>query len=47
MSSASTFGQNQWLVDQMFQQFKEDPSSVDKEWRELFEKEGSPAEPTP
>ncbi|WP_151529919.1 MULTISPECIES: multifunctional oxoglutarate decarboxylase/oxoglutarate dehydrogenase thiamine pyrophosphate-binding subunit/dihydrolipoyllysine-residue succinyltransferase subunit [Corynebacterium] len=47
MSSASTFGQNQWLVDQMFQQFKEDPSSVDQEWRELFEKEGSPAEPTP
>lgn len=43
MSSASTFGQNQWLVDEMFQQFKNDPQSVDPEWRELFEKQGAPA----
>ncbi|WP_115684866.1 multifunctional oxoglutarate decarboxylase/oxoglutarate dehydrogenase thiamine pyrophosphate-binding subunit/dihydrolipoyllysine-residue succinyltransferase subunit [Corynebacterium senegalense] len=43
MSSDNTFGQNDWLVDEMFQQYKEDPSSVDKEWRELFEKQGSPA----
>ncbi|WP_390886162.1 hypothetical protein, partial [Corynebacterium durum] len=40
MSSASTFGQNQWLVDEMFQQFQEDPQSVDPEWRELFETQG-------
>ncbi|MBZ8177040.1 multifunctional oxoglutarate decarboxylase/oxoglutarate dehydrogenase thiamine pyrophosphate-binding subunit/dihydrolipoyllysine-residue succinyltransferase subunit [Corynebacterium poyangense] len=37
MSSASTFGQNQWLVDMMYQQFQDDPKSVDPEWRELFE----------
>ncbi|MCS4489864.1 multifunctional oxoglutarate decarboxylase/oxoglutarate dehydrogenase thiamine pyrophosphate-binding subunit/dihydrolipoyllysine-residue succinyltransferase subunit [Corynebacterium sp. ES2794-CONJ1] len=42
MSSASTFGQNQWLVDDMFQQFQHDPESVDKEWRELFTKQGGP-----
>ena len=43
MSSASTFGQNQWLVDEMFQQFQNDPQSVDPEWRELFEKQGAPS----
>ena len=43
MSSASTFGPNEWLVDEMFQQFQKDPQSVDKEWRELFEKNGAPA----
>ncbi|AGF72149.1 multifunctional oxoglutarate decarboxylase/oxoglutarate dehydrogenase thiamine pyrophosphate-binding subunit/dihydrolipoyllysine-residue succinyltransferase subunit [Corynebacterium halotolerans] len=50
MSSASTFGQNQWLVDEMFQQFQKDPQSVDREWRDLFEKNGAPdvtaAQPT-
>ena len=43
VSSATNFGQNQWLVDEMFQQYKEDPNSVNKEWRDLFEKEGGPA----
>mgnify|MGYP001941695255 FL=1 len=43
MSSESTFGQNDWLVDEMFQQYQEDPNSVDEEWREMFEKEGKPA----
>ena len=40
MSSESTFGQNDWLVDEMFQQYKKDPNSVDAEWRDLFEKKG-------
>ncbi|MBP3088973.1 multifunctional oxoglutarate decarboxylase/oxoglutarate dehydrogenase thiamine pyrophosphate-binding subunit/dihydrolipoyllysine-residue succinyltransferase subunit [Corynebacterium sp. sy017] len=39
MSGANTFGQNQWLVDEMFQQFQKDPQSVDPEWRELFAKQ--------
>ncbi|MEZ2189477.1 multifunctional oxoglutarate decarboxylase/oxoglutarate dehydrogenase thiamine pyrophosphate-binding subunit/dihydrolipoyllysine-residue succinyltransferase subunit [Corynebacterium sp. CCM 9204] len=43
MSSASTFGQNQWLVDEMFQQFQKDPGSVDKEWRDYFETQGAPS----
>jgi 2-oxoglutarate dehydrogenase complex dehydrogenase (E1) component-like enzyme len=34
--NSNNFGQNEWLVDQMYQQFKEDPQSVDKEWRDLF-----------
>ena len=42
MSSENTFGQNSWLVDEMFQQYKDDPNSVDAEWRELFEKKGAP-----
>nr|VDG62962.1 branched-chain alpha-keto acid dehydrogenase E2 subunit [Streptococcus thermophilus] len=41
MSSENTFGQNDWLVDEMFQQYKEDPNSVDEEWRELFDKQGT------
>lgn len=36
--NSTNFGQNEWLVDQMYQQFKEDPQSVDPEWRELFNK---------
>ena len=42
MSSENTFGQNDWLVDEMFQQYKDDPNSVDAEWRDLFEKKGAP-----
>ena len=41
MSSAN-FGQNEWLVDLMYQQYKEDPKSVDAEWRDYFEKNSSP-----
>ncbi len=41
MSSAN-FGQNEWLVDMMYQQYKEDPKSVDAEWRDYFEKNSSP-----
>ncbi|MBY4574302.1 2-oxoglutarate dehydrogenase E1 component [Gordonia paraffinivorans] len=36
-SSTSDFGQNTWLVEEMYQQFKEDPSSVDPSWHELLE----------
>ena len=42
MSSEDTFGQNDWLVEEMFQQYKQDPNSVDAEWRDLFEKKGTP-----
>ena len=42
MNSDISFGQNQWLVDDMYQQFTKDPESVDKEWREFFEKNGAP-----
>lgn len=41
MSSAN-FGQNEWLVDQLFQQYQEDPQSVDEEWRRYFQSHGAP-----
>ena len=31
-----SFGQNEWLVDEMYQQFQKDPQSVGQEWREFF-----------
>ncbi|KAB1503963.1 multifunctional oxoglutarate decarboxylase/oxoglutarate dehydrogenase thiamine pyrophosphate-binding subunit/dihydrolipoyllysine-residue succinyltransferase subunit [Corynebacterium sp. 320] len=34
--SSVNFGQNEWLVDQMYQQYKQDPQSVDAEWRDYF-----------
>ncbi|RVW06085.1 multifunctional oxoglutarate decarboxylase/oxoglutarate dehydrogenase thiamine pyrophosphate-binding subunit/dihydrolipoyllysine-residue succinyltransferase subunit [Rhodococcus spongiicola] len=35
-SSTSEFGQNQWLVDEMYQRFQDDPSSVDPSWHEFL-----------
>ncbi|MDR7293757.1 multifunctional oxoglutarate decarboxylase/oxoglutarate dehydrogenase thiamine pyrophosphate-binding subunit/dihydrolipoyllysine-residue succinyltransferase subunit [Pseudoglutamicibacter albus] len=31
------FGGNEWLVDELYQKFLSDPSSVDEKWRSLFE----------
>ncbi len=42
MSNSSIFGPNAWLIDEQFQQYSKDPSSVDKEWREYFEANGAP-----
>ena len=41
MSSTSAhpfagFGANEWLVDEMYQQYLKDPSSVDKAWWDFF-----------
>lgn len=30
------FGQNQWLVNEMYRKFKNDPDSVDESWRAFF-----------
>src|SRR5437868_14518859 len=30
------FGANEWLVDEMFQQFLKDPGTVDKAWWDFF-----------
>ena len=35
--SESTFGPNAWLVDDMYEQYREDPQSVSESWREFFE----------
>ncbi len=32
----SGFGPNEWLVDEMYDRYREDPSSVDEAWQELF-----------
>ncbi|MDM2330993.1 hypothetical protein PP530_23915, partial [Mycobacteroides abscessus] len=41
------FGQNEWLVEEMYRRFKEDPSSVDSSWHEFLSDFGaeSVAEP--
>ncbi|HET6915183.1 MAG TPA: multifunctional oxoglutarate decarboxylase/oxoglutarate dehydrogenase thiamine pyrophosphate-binding subunit/dihydrolipoyllysine-residue succinyltransferase subunit [Acidimicrobiales bacterium] len=31
------FGPNAWLVDDMYEQYREDPNSVSESWREFFE----------
>ncbi len=37
MSSASSpFGQNEWLVEEMYRKFRDDPSSVDPSWHEFL-----------
>jgi 2-oxoglutarate dehydrogenase E1 component len=40
----TTFGANDWLVDEMRERWEEDPDSVSEEWRTLF---GGPGLPTP
>jgi 2-oxoglutarate dehydrogenase E1 component len=36
-TSTTDFGANEWLVDEMYERFQEDPTSVDEAWRALFE----------
>src|SRR5438477_12896190 len=31
-----TFGPNDWLVDEMYEQYRADPSSVSESWRDFF-----------
>ncbi|MGR7023599.1 multifunctional oxoglutarate decarboxylase/oxoglutarate dehydrogenase thiamine pyrophosphate-binding subunit/dihydrolipoyllysine-residue succinyltransferase subunit [Geodermatophilus sp. URMC 62] len=35
-SAVAGFGTNEWLVEEMYQQFLADPSSVDQAWHEFF-----------
>lgn len=35
-STSSPFGQNEWLVEEMYQKFRDDPSSVDPSWHEFL-----------
>ncbi|HEX5142344.1 MAG TPA: multifunctional oxoglutarate decarboxylase/oxoglutarate dehydrogenase thiamine pyrophosphate-binding subunit/dihydrolipoyllysine-residue succinyltransferase subunit [Mycobacterium sp.] len=35
-SSTSPFGQNEWLVEEMYRKFRDDPSSVDPSWHEFL-----------
>src|SRR6476660_10080905 len=36
VSAPSPFGQNEWLVEEMYRKFREDPSSVDPSWHEFL-----------
>lgn len=33
---AAAFGANEWLVDEIYQQYLQDPSSVDRAWWDFF-----------
>ena len=32
----AAFGANEWLVDEMYERYKQDPNSVDKAWWDFF-----------
>ncbi|MHB1498536.1 MAG: 2-oxoglutarate dehydrogenase E1 subunit family protein, partial [Acidimicrobiales bacterium] len=36
-ADAFGFGPNAWLVDEMFERFRQDPSAVSASWREFFQ----------
>jgi multifunctional 2-oxoglutarate metabolism enzyme len=35
-NTSSPFGQNEWLVEEMYRKFRDDPSSVDPSWHEFL-----------
>lgn len=43
----SDFGANEWLVDEMFEQYKKDPSSVGPEWTSYFAARNGSGTPAP
>jgi len=40
-SPSGDFGANEWLVDEMYEQYKKDPKSVSPEWAKYFKTNGS------
>ena len=51
VTSDTDFGPNEWLVDEMYDRFVKDPSSVDEAWQQLFKdrqaagSNGQPSQP--
>ena len=54
----AAFGANEWLVDEMYERYKQDPNSVDKAWWDFFRNyheehgtgstaNGAPSKPAP
>ncbi len=41
-SPSTDFGANEWLVEEMFEQYQKDPGSVAPEWVSYFQANGSP-----
>ncbi|MFE1926278.1 hypothetical protein ACFW91_27425, partial [Streptomyces asoensis] len=46
---AAAFGPNEWLVDEIYQQYLQDPNSVDRAWWDFFAdyKPGAATPPAP
>jgi 2-oxoglutarate dehydrogenase E1 component len=36
-AASASFGPNDWMVDEMYERYRENPSSVSESWREFFE----------
>ena len=45
--ATTALGPNAWLVDEMYEQYVADPSSVGESWREFFEDYKPEPEPEP
>src|SRR3954453_8415714 len=45
--SETRFGANAWLVDEMYDQYRADPSSVSESWRDFFPDEPGGSGPEP
>lgn len=41
----ASFGPNEWLVDEIYQQYLQDPNSVDRAWWDFFA-DYKPSEPS-
>ncbi|MCW2812516.1 MAG: multifunctional oxoglutarate decarboxylase/oxoglutarate dehydrogenase thiamine, partial [Friedmanniella sp.] len=41
-SEDSDFGANDWLLEEMYERFSADPSSVDPSWADYFAAHGEP-----
>ena len=46
-SVLDAFGANEWLVDEMYEQYQRDPNSVDKAWWDFFKQHGQGATARP
>ncbi|MEP6667283.1 MAG: hypothetical protein ABJA81_12620, partial [Nocardioidaceae bacterium] len=46
-NAMSGFGPNEWLVDEMYDHYREDPTSVDEAWQELFKDREKHSKPRP
>ncbi|MEU6355583.1 hypothetical protein ABZ896_40760, partial [Streptomyces sp. NPDC047072] len=44
---AAAFGANEWLVDEIYQQYLQDPNSVDRAWWDFFADYKQGAAPAP
>ena len=53
VEAGADFGPNQWLVDELYQRYQADPSSVDRAWWNFFAdyhpspEQAAPAPPAP